>query len=46
MAVPSARISGDSVANVAADKGTNTSPRPRPWITPGQMMSLCESTSV
>jgi len=45
-AVPCARIAGLRVANVAALKGTNTSPMPIPWITPGQMMSLLDSSIV
>ena len=46
MAVPSARMSGASVAKVAVLSGTNTSPRPMPWMMPGQTMSLRDSTSV
>ncbi len=46
MAVPSARMSGARVAKVAALSGTNTRPSPKPWITPGQTMSLRVSTSV
>ncbi len=46
MAVPCARIAGASVANVAALKGTNTSPTPIPWMTPGHTMSLSDNTRV
>ena len=45
MAVPCERIAGLRVANVAALSGTKTSPKPTPWMTPGQMMSLCDRSS-
>ncbi len=46
MAVPSARSSGASVENVSALSGTNTSPRPKPWMMPGQTISDTDSTTV
>ncbi len=38
-AVPCARMAGLKVAKVAVLKGTNTSPMPMPWITPGHTIS-------
>ena len=46
IAVPSARISGDSVANVAALRGTNTRPRPMPWMMPFHTTVLGTRSSV
>ena len=46
VAVPSARNAGVSVEKVSALSGTNTRPRPKPWITPGQTMSDADSTIV